>query len=319
MRAIFYGTPACAVPFLELLARRTSVVAVVSQPDKPAGRSLQLAASPVKVRALALGLPVLQPERPAAVVEQLRRLNPDLAVAVAYGRLLPPDILALPVLGSLNVHFSLLPKYRGAAPVQWSLARGETETGVTIFWIERELDSGPVFRQERLAIDPDEDAEALMARLTRSGLEALGRVLEDLVAGRVLKQAQAGTPTFAPRIRREDARISWERPAREIHDLVRGFRLWPTAYIQLKAPGPRSVQVLKTRLPTPGEAGGLGTGSASGGSIVRVERGGGILVQCKDRSSIWLLTVQPEGKKPVAAADFINGLRLGVGGSLPLA
>jgi len=316
MRTLFYGTPASAVPFLELLARKTEVVGVLSSPDRPAGRSLKTVPTPVKARGLELGVPVLQPAQPGAAAARLRELKPDLAVAVAYGKILPPEVLAVPILGSLNVHFSLLPKHRGAAPVQWSLVRGESNTGVTVFWIEAELDAGPVFLQRELAVGPDEDAGGLCARLGGLGLQALGQVLDELAAGRMRREPQTGEPSFAPRLRREDARILFARPAPEIHNLVRGLRQWPTAYLELKPPVHRLVQVLKTRLPGPAEPSASGPGP---GSIVRVERGGGILVQCQDCSSLWLLTVQPEGKKPVAAADFLNGLRLGAGDCLPWA
>jgi len=315
VKTLFYGTPAFAVPFLELLFRKTSVVGVLSQPDKPVGRSLRIRPTPVKARALELGLPVLQPDRPATAIDEFRPLKPDLAVAVAYGKLLPEALLRLPAIGSVNVHFSLLPKYRGAAPVQWCLARGETLTGVTVFWIEAELDAGPICLQRELAIAPNEDAAALLPRLAGLGLEVLGQVLEDAAAGRARREPQKGEPSFAPRLRREDARLNLELPAREVHDRVRGFRLWPTAFLEFKPPAPRLVRVLQTRLPGPEEPAGAGS---EPGRIVRVERGGGILVQCL-RSSLWLLTVQSEGKKPVAAADFLNGLRLNVGDFLPLA
>ncbi|MCX5794188.1 MAG: methionyl-tRNA formyltransferase [Elusimicrobia bacterium] len=316
MRTLFYGTPALAVPFLDLLARKSAVVGVLTSADKPVGRSLRVQPTPVKARALESGLKVLQPERPSAAAAELSELKPDLAVAVAYGKLLPPELLAVPALGSLNVHFSLLPKYRGAAPVQWSLARGESRTGVTVFWIEGGFDTGPVFLQRALDIGPDDDAEGLFSRLTALGLEALERAIDELAAGRVRKEPQAGESSLAPRIRREDARISFSRPARQIHDLVRGMRLWPTAYLELKSPAPRLVQVHRTRLPEPRERSASGPGP---GLIVGIEPHGGILVQCSDCSSVWLLTVQTEGKKPVAAADFLNGLRLGVGDFLSLA
>jgi len=335
VRTLFYGTPALAVPFLDLVARKSTVVGVLTSPDKPVGRNLRVQPTPVKARALESGLKVLQPERPAAVVAELSELKPDLAVAVAYGRLIPPDLLAVPALGSLNVHFSLLPRYRGAAPVQWSLVRGESRTGVTVFWLTEGLDTGPVFLQRGLEIGPDEDAEGLFSRLVVSGLEALEQALDELAAGRVRREPQTGEPSLAPRLKKEDGRISFARGARDLHNLVRGLRQWPTAFLELAPPAPavresirtapaelpipqapRHVRVLKTALPDPDQAASCGRAP---GAIVRVERGGGILVQCSDCSSLWLLTVQPEGKKPVAAADFLNGLRLGVGDFLSLA
>src|SRR5271163_1696817 len=166
LKTIFFGTPETAVPFLRLLAERTEVLAVVSQPDKPAGRGLSVAPTPVKAAALALGLKVLQPAKPSEIAAELKALTPDLAVVVAYGRLLKRDVLDVPRLGTLNAHFSLLPKYRGAAPVQWSLVRGEKTTGVTLFWLDEGMDTGPVQAMRETAVDPDEDAGALLARLT---------------------------------------------------------------------------------------------------------------------------------------------------------
>ncbi len=315
MRTVFYGTPELAVPFLELLSRKTSVVAVVTQPDKPAGRSLAIAPSPVKTAAIRLGLSVLSPEKPADALAPLGVLKPDLAVAVAYGKILPREVLSLPTLGSWNIHFSLLPLYRGAAPVQWSLAQGATQSGVTLFWMEPQLDAGPIFLQRETAVSEDEDAVGLFARLGRLGLGVLEEALDEAAAGRVRREPQRGEPTFAARIRREDARLSLERSARENHNRTRAMVVWPTAYLELKGPAPRGLKVLKTRLAVDAQASGEGVA----GRILRIERGGGILVQCQDRSALWLLTVQPEGKKPVGAADFLNGLRLGVGDLLPLA
>ena len=190
MRTVFYGTPALAVPFLDLLARKTSVAAVVTQPDKPAGRSLAVVPGPVKAAALKLGLVVLVPETPALVAVQLRQFKPDLAVSVAYGKILPQEILSLPVLGSLNVHFSLLPRYRGAAPVQWCLARGETKTGVTVFWMEPKLDAGPIFIQRETAVFADEDAGGLFARLGELGRELFfHKVFYVFICAHIFKKA----------------------------------------------------------------------------------------------------------------------------------
>lgn len=294
MKTVFFGTPAVAVPFLERLARRTEVVAVVSQPDKPAGRKLELQPTPVKAAALRLGLPVFQPLKPADL-----DLSADLAVVVAYGRLLKPKTLSAFKHGALNVHFSLLPKYRGAAPVQWSLVRGETETGVTLFWLDEGMDTGPILLQRRAPIEPDDDAGTLLERLTRLGVEALDDALQDLSPGR----PQSGEPSLAPLIKKEDARLDFAMPAAEAHNRVRGFRLWPRAYLEL--PSGRLL-VLKTRL-DPGQSG------ERPGTILDVDRSRGVLVQFGSRSRLWFLSVQPEGKNQVSAAEFLNGLRLGRG------
>lgn len=307
LKTVFFGTPRTAVPFLELLARQTQVLAVVSQPDQPAGRSLKTGPTPVKAKALELGLKVLQPEKAAQTVQALAALEADLFVVVAYGRLLKPDVLALPKHGALNVHFSLLPKYRGAAPVQWSLVHGEAKTGVTLFWLDEGMDSGPIFLQAETAVAAEEDAPALLERLTALGVELLGQALGEVEAGRIIRRPQEGEPSLAPLIKKQDARLDLNQEARQVHNLVRGMRLWPRAY--LESPAGRLL-VLKTSLE---QAGSAQAPPARPGTILRVERGRGFLVQCGAGSRLWFLIVQPEGKNPLNAADFLNGLRLGPG------
>lgn len=311
MKTIFFGTPEAAVPFLRLLAKRTQVLAVVSQPDKPAGRGLATAPTPVKAAARELGLKILQPAKPSEIAGELRALGADLAVVVAYGRLLKRDVLDSTRLGFMNAHFSLLPKYRGAAPVQWALVRGETKTGVSLFWLDEGMDTGPVQSWRAIDVGLDEDAGGLLARLTTLGTELLGETLTELEAGRVTRTPQTGEPSSAPLIKREDARIDLRRPAEAIHDLVRGFRLWPRAALEKEGPG--RVLVLKTALPTAADPAGTG----APGRLLRVDRERGILVECGSCSRLWFLAVQPEGKKTLNAADFANGLRLAAGGFLP--
>lgn len=305
MRTVFYGTPETAVPFLRLLAAKTDVLAVVSQPDRPAGRGLALSPTPVKAEAQKLGLRVFQPSKPAEIAGELTALQPDLAVVVAYGRLLKADVLAIPRLGSLNAHFSLLPKYRGAAPVQWSLVRGETKTGVTLFWLDEGMDTGPIQAVVSADIAPDEDAPALLARLTALGVELLARELTELNEGRVTRMPQAGEASLAPLIKREDAKIDLTQDAAVVHNLVRGFRSWPRASLGRDL-------VLKTALAGPSDPPGKGLA----GTVLSVERERGLLVECGSRSRLWFLEVQSEGKKPLAAVDFANGRRLAVGSVL---
>jgi methionyl-tRNA formyltransferase len=312
LKTIFFGTPETAVPFLRLLAKRTQVLAVVSQPDRPAGRGLETAPTPVKAAALELGLKVLQPVKPSEIASELKALGADLAVVVAYGRILKADALSSTRLGFMNAHFSLLPKYRGAAPVQWALVRGEKKTGVSLFWLDEGMDTGPVQAMRETDVDPDEDAGALLSRLTALGVEMLDAELTALENGRVVRRPQeGGATTPAPLIKREDARVDLTRPAGEIHDLVRGFRLWPKAYLEKN--GVPRLQVLKTTRAAPNDP------AASGrpGRVLSVDRDRGILVECGSSSRLWFLAVQPEGKKTLNAADFANGLRLAAGGLLP--
>ncbi|MEK7383603.1 MAG: methionyl-tRNA formyltransferase [Elusimicrobiota bacterium] len=310
LKTIFFGTPETAVPFLKALAARTQVLTVISQPDKPAGRGLSIVPTPVKAAALELGLKVLQPSKPSEIAAELAALAPDLAVVVAYGRLLRRDVLEVPKLGTMNAHFSLLPKYRGAAPVQWSLVRGEKRTGVTLFWLDEGMDTGPIQSVLKTEVGPDEDAACLLSRLTQLGVGLLDKTLIDIEAGSVVRAPQQGCATLAPLIKREDARLDLSRPASEIHDLVRGFRLWPRAYLENRD---GRLLVLKTAIAGPRDL----VGSGRPGTVLSVERGRGILVQCGFRSRLWFLDVQPEGKKALNAADFSNGLRLAVGGFLP--
>lgn len=310
MRTIFFGTPETAVPFLRRLAARTEVVAVVSQPDKPAGRGLAVSPTPVKAAALELGLRVLQPGKPSEIAGELKALGADLGVVVAYGRILRPDVLSSTRLGLLNAHFSLLPRYRGAAPVQWSIVRGEKRTGVCLFWLDEGMDTGPVQAVLETDILEDEDAPALLARLTGLGVGLLDDVLTDLSAGKVVRRPQEGAPSAAPLIKREDARLRLDRPAEELHNMVRGFRSWPRAWLELTT---GKVLVLRTSLAGPADP----PPSGVPGRILSVGRNKGILVECSSRSRLWFLEVQPEGKKPLNAAEFANGLRLAVGGVLP--
>lgn len=311
LKTIFFGTPETAVPFLRLLARKTEVLAVVSQPDKPSGRGLSVQPTPVKAAALELGLKVLQPAKPSEIAAELKALGADFGVVVAYGRILKTDVLTSTRLGLLNAHFSLLPKYRGAAPVQWALVKGETKTGVSLFWLDEGMDTGPVQDMTETAVGPDEDAPALLQRLTDFGVARLEAVIGDLSVGKVVRLPQQGEASLAPLIKREDAAVDLSKDAAVLHNLVRGFRGWPRATLKLKT-GP--ILVLKTALPGPSDP----QSKAPPGAILAVDRAGGVLVQCGSCSSLWFLVVQPEGKKPLNTAEFVNGLRLAAGGFLPL-
>lgn len=307
MKTLFYGTPEAAVPFLELLAQKTEVLAVVSQPDRPAGRSLQVAPTPVKKKAQELGLRVLQPSKPSEIAAELAALGADLAVAVAYGRILRKDALSAPKLGTLNVHFSLLPHYRGAAPVQWALAKGETRSGVTVFWLDEGMDTGPIFAMQDCVVGPDDDAPALMARLQELGVHLLSDTLDEIARGELIRTPQPAEGSLAPLIEKEDARLDLGKSAHEVHNTVRAFVSWPKAYLELRN---GRLIVLKTKVGPPGDG--------RPGTIVSVDRSGPVLIQCGLGSRLQFLSVQPEGKKPVSAADYLNGLRMSAGDVLPI-
>lgn len=293
------GTPAFACPSLDaLIVRPDPVVGVVCQPDRPRGRGLARTAPPVKQLALAHGLPVLQPEtlRDPSVEPALRAWRPDLIVVAAYGRILRRSILDLPPHGCINVHASLLPRHRGAAPIQWSILSGDTETGVSIMTMNEEMDAGDVFLVRRTPITPDDTAETLTSRLATLGAEALVTALDGLHAGTLRPTPQpAEGITFAPRIEREHARIDWSRAAVEVERAIRAFSPSPGAYTSLDR---RTLKVSRARV-EPGAAGG------PPGTVVRADAGG--LEVATGAGRLSLLDVQLEGRKRLSAAAFLAG------------
>jgi methionyl-tRNA formyltransferase len=292
-----------AVPFLERLALKSRVLGVVTSPDRPAGRGYAVVPTEIKRAAAALNLPVHQPEQLAGFsLEKAFGHTPDVGIVVAYGHLIPPAVFNEPLHGLVNVHFSLVPKYRGAGPMQWALIRGEKETGVSLFQIEKGLDTGPVFLQGRYAISPEENAVALRENLVSLGLEMLDTFLRKLAEGPWVPTPQTGVATAAPQLTKDDGRVRWgERSAEEIVNLIRGTYEWPGAYGVLKG---QRVKIRKAeRSPD---------GPGVPGEITAVEKGQGFLVKCLS-DSLRVLRVQPEGKKEMDAPSFWNGARLSVG------
>ena len=303
MRLVFLGTPAFAVPTLERLVEAGhQVLAVLTQPDRPRGRGRETAAAPVKQAALQQGLTVYQPERvrrPEAV-EYLRGLAPDAMVVVGYGQIIPQSVIDIPPLGILNVHASLLPKYRGAAPVQWAVTRGETRTGVTIMRIDAGLDTGDILRTAETEIGPEENAIELGERLSAMGAGLLVETLEDWAAGAIQPQKQeTAQATYAPILKKEDGRIDWGLPAAAIHNRVRGFQPWPGAYTSFRR---QTLNIWRSRV-----SAGPGTvGIASPGSFVSLKPP----MVAAGEGALELVEVQLEGRKRLSAADFANGQRL---------
>ncbi|HVM97094.1 MAG TPA: methionyl-tRNA formyltransferase [Candidatus Acidoferrales bacterium] len=303
-RVIFFGTPEFAVPSLEMLLRGPEeVVGVVCQPDRPAGRGQHLTQPPVKQTAVAAGIPVLQPTkvRTPDFLEALRAWTPDLIIVAAYGRILPTSVLELPEHGCINVHASLLPKYRGAAPIQWSLINGDTQTGVTIMQMSEEMDAGDILLQHATDIGPEETYGELQTRLGRLGAQTLRAALDELSAGRLRRTPQdPALVTMAPMIKKEDGRIDWQLPAAVLACRVRGFNPWPSATTTLNG------KLLKIHR---AHATSGGTGE-SGGTVVSIV--GGIGIACGDGILI-IDELQLEGRKPLAAAQFVRGGTVGVG------
>ena len=301
MRIVFMGTPAFAVPSLEkLIEAGHSVVGVFSQPDKPKNRGMKLLPTPVKECALAHGVPVFQPTklRDGTALEQIRALDPQLIVVAAYGRILPDEILNYPAKGCINVHSSLLPRYRGAAPINWAILNGDEETGVTIMHMAHDLDAGDIIDQVRTPIDPDEDAETLYGRLAVLGGELLLRVVEELEAGTARRTPQDPTQvTLAPMLSRELSPVDWSRSARQIHDQVRGLSPWPAATTD--AITGDTMKLCRTQVT--GE-----TTSAKPGTVVSVGKQG-IDMACGDGTVLRILELQAAGKKRMRAADYLRG------------
>ncbi len=299
MRLIFLGTPEFAVPSLEGLAEAGhEIAAVLTQPDRPKGRTQELAAPPVKQAALRLGLAVHQPERirtPEAI-EFLRGFRPEVMIVVGYGKIIPQAIIDIPPRGIINLHASLLPKYRGAAPIQWAIANGETRTGVTTMRIDAGLDTGDILLARETEIGAEETALELGPRLARMGAELLMETLDrlDAIVPRPQSHAEA---TLAPVLKKEDGLVDWNMPAAQIHNRVRGFLPWPGCYTRFRG---KLLQVWQARVaePEPGQPGALHT------------RKSRLVVTCGEGSGLELLEVQLEGKKRFPAAAFLSGYHL---------
>ena len=297
---VFCGTPQFAVATLEkLVDEEFRIQLVVTQPDRPKGRGLELVPSPVKQSALKLNLPLAQPDRIKTNDEfraQLTALEPDAIIVVGYGRIIPQWMLDLPRFGNINLHASLLPKYRGAAPIQWAIANGETVTGVTTMRIDAGLDTGDILGRRQLPITRDETAETLAPRLASIGADLMIETLRGLEAGSVQPRPQDNSQaSLAPILKKEDGLIDFSRSAVDIANRIRGFQPWPGAYTKFRG---RNLQILKARaanaaLP-PGEL------HADSGCLV---------AGCGQNTSLELLELQLEGKKQTSAADFVRGYR----------
>ena len=296
----FCGTPRFAVPTLEKLAAAGfRVHLVVTQPDRPKGRGLEVVASPVKQSALKLNFPITQPERIKTNEEfraQITALQPEAIIVVGYGRLIPQWMLDLPRLGNINLHASLLPKYRGAAPIQWAVAKGETVTGVTTMRLDAGLDTGNILLQKELAIRPDDTCETLSPRLASIGSDLVVETLRGLQAGTIQPRPQDHSQaSLAPILKKEDGLVDFSRSASAILNRMRGFQPWPGAYTRFRG---KNLQILKACV----GAGGLPPAETR----VVADR---LFLGCAQDTSVEFLELQVEGKKPTSARDFIHGYR----------
>lgn len=306
MRIVFMGTPEFAVPSLKLLLEQNyDVVAVVTQPDRPKGRKKTLTPPPVKEAALSFGLPVLQPERmrSAEAVATLAELKPDLIVTAAYGQILPKDVLELPMLGCINVHGSLLPKYRGGAPIQRSIINGEHSTGVTIMYMAEGLDTGDMISVIELPITDEDTSGSMFEKLSLAGAELLGATLPSIIAGEVKSiPQQDDQATYAPNLNREDERVDWSKSARAIFNQVRGLSPMAGAFTYLNG---EVFKIWACAVPSEDDKGKAnvvpGTVVAADNSGIIVQTGAGLLI---------LKNIQPAGKRTMTAAEWLMGARL---------
>ena len=318
LQILFMGTAELSGNSLAALAadERFHVDAVVTQPDKPRGRELKLQPSPVKALALKLGFPVLQPARARdeRFIAELRELKPDLIVVVAYGQILPPAILDLPRHGCLNVHTSLLPKYRGAAPIQWAIANGDAETGVTIMKMDVGLDTGPIVSQRHTPINSEDDSAALHDRLAQLGAELLVQTIPDYISGKIrpVPQPAAGA-SYAAKITKADGRIDWNQPARTIWNRLRAFTPWPGAFTLLRnaehpldanlpAPKPQLLKIWKAELVEK---------SGRAGEVLSADKTG-IIVGC-GQGALRIMELQREGGRRMNVTEFLAGRALKAG------
>jgi methionyl-tRNA formyltransferase len=305
VKVLFWGTPAFALPALRALSEEGHVVVgVVTQPDRPAGRGREVAMSPIKQEALEEGIPVLQPERARGdeFLAQIRALDADISVVVAYGQILKPEVLAVPRLGSVNIHASLLPELRGAAPIQWAIVRGHDVSGVTIMRMEAGLDSGPMLLRVEEAIQPEESASELGARLAEIGAEALIETLALMEDGRIREEPQDHErATYAPKVDRETARLDWSLPADEVALWMRGMDDVPGAWSTLGSKG--TVKLFRPKVVD--DMGGVP------GEVLRADESG-VVIAC-GFAAVRVGEVQPPGKRRMLAADWARGRGVSVG------
>lgn len=305
LRIVFCGTPEFAVPSLRRLAERPefSIEAVITQPDRPRGRGQHVSSSPVKEAALEIELHVYQPEtiKSESTQEFLKRLAPDAVVIIAYGQIIPARLLTIPRLGWINLHASLLPRYRGAAPIHWAIANGETVTGLTTIQIDAGMDTGPTLLRREVEIGPDETAPQLAARMSVIGADLMAESLLRFSRGEISPVPQEEkNASYAPLLKKEDGRIDWERPAQQIYNHMRGFTPWPGAHTTFR----EQTCQLWGRPAAPGsDWADLATGEI-------IEKEADLYVTCGGGTCLRLEAVQIEGRKRISARQFANGARL---------
>lgn len=303
MKIVFMGTPDYAVNTLEaLINSKHEIVGVFAQPDKPVGRKQILTPPAVKVCAKAYNIPVFQPNtlRDGEAFEILKQISPDVIVVVAYGKILPKEILELPKYGCVNGHASLLPKYRGASPIQWCIVCGETETGVTTMLMDEGLDTGDILDTKRIQIGEEETAEELFDRLAVISADLMVESIDKLEKGEIIPQKQGENASYAPIIKKEMARLDFNKNAKEIHNAIRGYYSWPCAFFMLNG---KRIKVISAKI-------GEKTEKPAGSVVGNTDE---LVIACGEGTSIRLLTVQPEGSKAMSAKQMLCGNRIALG------
>ncbi len=314
MRIVFCGTPLFAVPALKHLLAQADfeIAAVITQPDRPRGRGQEVSFSPVKEVAVGAGIPVHQPEkiRSPEAQELLQKLAPEAVVIIAYGQIIPARLLPIPKLGWINLHASLLPRYRGAAPINWAIVNGETKTGVTSMRIDAGMDTGEILLQKEMEIGTAETAPELTARMSELGAPLIAETLRGLASGSIVPRAQDNAlASSAPMLKKEDGRINWSLPALEIFNRIRGFAPWPGAYTSFRGqtchilgePASKELSEQNAQSGKPGAPGSLVVSKSE------------VRVVCGGTTYLRVLAVKLEGRKQVSVAEFVNGAHLHTG------
>jgi methionyl-tRNA formyltransferase len=306
LQVIFWGSSELSIPFLDLLYKNaeTEITAVITQPPKPKGRGLIVKPTIVESFAKNLGLKIFSPQdvNSQDFIKILKTQNPVLSIVVSFGKIFSKEIIELHKIGMLNIHFSLLPKYRGCAPIEWTLINGENFSGVTIFWIEEKMDTGKIFFQEKLVVEKNDNYYTLSQKLVELGCAMLHTTLKKISNNKITKYAQVGEPTYAPKITKDMGIIPWQKDAKEIHNLVRGLVHWPKTVSKLKLKN--EVIVLKILETNVVEQRCEITNDF--GSVVKVKKES-LVVQCGNGSMLEILKLQPENKKVMTVKEFLCG------------
>lgn len=310
MRLLFLGTGCLGLPTLKALIQSNDheLLAIFTQPDRPAGRGLKLKASPVKEFAVAQDIPVYQPEKINRDLDRVRSFSPDVIVVAAYGQILSKELLLIPPKGTINIHASLLPKYRSAAPIQWALINGESETGITTFLIDEGLDTGDLLLKRTIPITEDDTAGSLEAKLAELGSEVMLETLNGIATGRLKAEPQDHSKaTLAPKIKKELAQLDWAKSARELFNLIRGLNPAPGAYTFYNG---KRLKIHRSRVVS------VENSNATSGEVIQLSTGG-LILKTGD-GSLELTEIQPEGKKTLTATEFVRGYQIKIGDRLGL-